>query len=37
MFAVLLVIVLIGVLQDWLFYALDRFFFPFKHVQKNKR
>lgn len=35
-FAILAVIILIGVLLDWLFKYLDRKFFPFKYVTKGK-
>lgn len=34
-FAVLLVIILIGILQDRLFQLLDRVLFPYKHVKKK--
>lgn len=36
-FAVLLIIVLIGILQDRLFVSLDKVFFPYKHTQTNEK
>ena len=33
-FAILLVIVLFGIIQDWLFKVVDKKFFPHKYVQK---
>jgi len=35
-FAILVVIILIGLLQDRIFILLDRWFFPHKHIQKGK-
>lgn len=36
-FAILIVIVLIGLLQDKFFVILDRLLFPFKHLNKEKK
>lgn len=36
-FAVLLIIVLIGILQDKLFASLDKVLFPYKHTQTNEK
>ncbi len=36
-FAILIVIILIGVLQDWIFSFLDKQLFPHKHVNKVKK
>jgi len=36
-FAILIIIVLIGILQDRLFLMLDKIFFPFKHVNKGNK
>lgn len=36
-FAVLIIIVMIGLLQDRLFLWLDRLFFPYKYVQNKKK
>ncbi len=36
-FGVLLIIVLIGVLQDRLFVSLDKVFFPYKHTQTSEK
>ena len=35
-FALLIIIIIIGVLQDKIFVALDRHFFPYKYQNKNK-
>ena len=36
-FAILIIIVLIGIIQDWLFSFLDKQLFPHKHVNKVKK
>ncbi|WP_025741211.1 ABC transporter permease [Aquimarina pacifica] len=36
-FAILIIIVVIGILQDRLFVMIDRMLFPHKHVQKGKK
>ncbi|MGH1336373.1 MAG: ABC transporter permease [Aureispira sp.] len=36
-FAILIIIVLIGIIQDWLFKLLDKQLFPHKHVNKVKK
>ena len=36
-FAILIVIVLIGILQDRIFYYLDRFLFKFKHINESHK
>jgi NitT/TauT family transport system permease protein len=36
-FGVLLIIILIGVLQDRLFVSLDKVLFPHKHTQTNQQ
>lgn len=36
-FAILIIIVLIGILQDRLFVMIDKVLFPFKHVNKGKK
>ena len=36
-FAILIVIVLIGLLQDKIFVLLDRLLFPYKHLNKGKK
>lgn len=35
-FAILIIIVIIGVLQDRLFVIIDKLLFPYKHINKNK-
>ncbi|MBE7696461.1 ABC transporter permease [Tenacibaculum finnmarkense] len=36
-FAILIIIVIIGVIQDRLFVIIDKLLFPYKHINKNKR
>ena len=36
-FAILIIIVLIGIIQDWLFSVLDKQLFPHKHINKTKK
>ncbi|MBE7689919.1 ABC transporter permease [Tenacibaculum piscium] len=36
-FAILIIIVIIGVVQDRLFVIIDKLLFPYKHINKNKR
>jgi len=36
-FAILIVIVIIGLLQDRIFVLLDKFLFPYKHLNKGKK
>ncbi|TDQ28494.1 ABC transporter permease [Tenacibaculum caenipelagi] len=36
-FAILIIIVIIGILQDRLFVMIDKIFFPFKHVNKTNK
>ncbi len=36
-FAILIVIVIIGLLQDRIFVLLDKLFFPYKHLNKGKK
>ncbi|MFK7798204.1 MAG: ABC transporter permease [Aureispira sp.] len=36
-FAILIIIVLIGIVQDWLFKLIDKQLFPHKHINKAKK
>ena len=36
-FAILIIIVIIGILQDKLFLMIDKMLFPFKHINKGKK
>jgi len=36
-FAILIIIVIIGVIQDRLFVIIDKLLFPYKHINTNKR